>query len=199
MTTGESLLTIVIICGLIFGTYLITKKQKWRLVLKLFGVIILLSVVVASSIYAYNYYKNLPTEANSLAGLVLGMKEVDVTLKKGKPDTENTNDEGIKLIKYQDYTGNDEIMISISPTEGVTRVCSFKYSDEVFSLGKYDSYETIIKKLGEPPEKSINKAGTAMFVTYPQYNLAFGVSENEVELTCITAKDKISFYEEYSN
>src|SRR6056297_3095203 len=120
MTTGESLLLITTIGAIIYGLYLINKKQKWKLVLKIIGVIIFLSLIIAGGIYAYTYIKNMPTEADSLAGISLGMKEVDVTLLKGTPNDIDINDEGVKMITYQDYSGATEIFITIGQNDEVT-------------------------------------------------------------------------------
>ena len=199
MSTGESLIIIVILLGLGFGIYKIHQKKKWKLVGKFASVIIGIILLISAGFYINNVYKNRPQEVSSLAGISLGMKKVDVTVKKGKPDLENMNKEGETTLYYKGYSGIIKNVISLDSKNEVYRICSFEYSDEVFGLGVYDSLENIIKKLDEPQGKSINKDGTKMILTYPQYNVAFQIYEGNIDMTCVTTQEKISFFEEYLN
>ncbi|USN87862.1 MAG: hypothetical protein H6779_00240 [Candidatus Nomurabacteria bacterium] len=194
MTTGDSLITIAIIGGLIYGIRLIHNKKKWKLVGKILGGLILLGLLIGGGVYAYQTYSERPKEVTELAGISLGMKKVDVTLIKGQPSDE-IEFEGGSSLNYKDYSSF--LMVNWNTAEGVYRICSSKYSDEIFGLGKYNSYNDVVKKLGQPAEKSINTEGTRMIANYPDYNVAFGVNAGEVDMACVTSR-LITFIEEYN-
>lgn len=195
MTTGESLLTIVILFSIGFGLYKIHQKKMWKLVGKIVSIIIVITLLISVGFYIYKGYQDRPREVSSLGGISLGMKKVDVTIKKGKPDLERVGEEETTTLFYKDYLGT--LVLRLDYKGEVYRICSLEYHDKVFKLGKYDSIEQVTKKMGEPQEKSINKDGTLMLITYPQYNVAFQISEGVVNMTCVTTEEKISFIEEY--
>lgn len=200
MTTGESLFTIAILGALSYGIYLIHKKRKWKLMGKIAGVVVLISILISIGIYGYNVYKNRPTVQTELAGISIGMKKVDVTLIKGKPDKEDVSEEGVTTLMYTDYSGTLEMFVTLDAENNeVYRICSLEFYDEVFGLGEYDSLEKVTNKLGEAPEKSINADGTMMIITYPQYNVAFQIFEGDVNMTCVTTQEKMGYVEEYLN
>lgn len=199
MTTGESLFTIAILGVFSYGIYLIHKKRQWKLMGKIIGVAALISLLISAVVYGYNLYKDRPTIQTELADISLGMKKVDVTLVKGKPDSENISDEGVTTLQYKDYSGNLQLFINLDAENNeVYRICSLEFYDEVFGLGEYDSLEKVISKLGEPEARSINNDGTMMIVTYPQYNVAFQIHEGDVNMTCVTTQEKMGYVEEYS-
>lgn len=200
MTTGESLFTIVILGAFSYGIYLIHKKRKWKIMGKIAGVVVLISILISIGIYGYNVYKNRPTVQTELAGISIGMKKVDVTLIKGRPDKENVSEEGVTTLMYSDYSGTLEMFVTLdAENKEVYRICSLEFYDEVFGLGEYDSLERVTNKLGEAPEKSINADGTMMIITYPEYNVAFQIFEGDVNMTCVTTQEKVGYVEEYLN
>lgn len=180
------------------------KKKNWKDWVKLFfkGVWILIAIGIAWSILAsaYYWYQNQPREVNEIAGIQLGMKPVEVTLSKGKPDGEIVGHNNRLRYLYVDYSKNPELFIKFADSSGnggVISVCSFEYYDEVFGLGKYDSLEKVTNKLGKPTGTSISSDGTQQMITYDQYNVAFMLTENDVVQTCVTSEEKMRFVEEY--
>jgi hypothetical protein len=127
-------------------------------------------------------------------GISLGMKKVDVTLIKGKPTEEDEIENGITL-RYKDYSSSS--FLSINKIYGVYRICSTDYSDEIFGLGKYDTFDQMVKKLGEPTQKSINSEGTGMMANYTQYNVSYGINAGEIYMACLTSSP-MTFIKEYS-
>jgi hypothetical protein len=198
MNAGENIITILILSGIGFLFYKIHQKKKWKLLGKIILTIFVISLLISAGFYFYNRYENRPQEVNSLADISIGMKKVDVTIKKGKPDTEHVSEEGVLSLYYKDYSGTIKMFLNINSDNEVYRICSFQSSDNVLGLGKWDSLEEVIKKLGEPQEKSINKEGTSMIITYPQYNVAFEIIEGNVNMTCVTTQEKMGFTEEYT-
>ena len=60
MTFGTSIILIVVFGGVGFGIYKIHQKRKWKTVLKIVGVLILLGVLIAVGVYGYLWYQNRP-------------------------------------------------------------------------------------------------------------------------------------------
>ncbi len=197
MTTGESILTIAIFAGFSFGVYKIHQHKKWKLVLKILGVIILISLLVSAGIYGYWWYKNLPHEASTLGKVSLGMSPVEITLELGKPTNEFTDDEEQKRYVYKSY---DDILYHIifDENEKVSVVCTDEYYNQIFGLGVYNDEKKVIKKLGEPTNVSINEDGTQKFISYEQYKVSFGIEKGSVNTTCVTNSGKVSFAKEYN-
>lgn len=175
--------------------------KKWLSIgFKIVWLIILVPIVISSLVYAYQWYQELPSEVNGLAGISLGMKPVDVTLTKGKQSGEKVGDDGRLRYIYTDYSGNPELFIKFADSTGeggVVTICSYEYRDRVFDLGKLDSLSKVLNKLGEPTGKSISADGTRQLITYSQYRVAFIVAENRIEETCATSEEKMTFIEEY--
>ena len=199
MTIGDSIITIAIIGGIIYGIYLVTKKKKWKLIVKISGGLFLILTIAYGGFFLYQYQENKPKEATSLSGITLGMKKVDVTLAKGRPDKETLSGSGNLTFSYEDNYGQIEKFIFFDEDETVKRICSFEFFDEVFGLGEGDSYEKITNKLGEPAEKSINEDGTRMLVTYPQYNVGFELVKERVNFTCVTNEESLRYINEYND
>lgn len=173
-------------------------KRYSKLAVKILFILILIPVLISSAVGAYNWYQNLPSEVDELAGITLGMKPVDVTLVKGKPQDERID--GVLKYLYVDAYKSPKLYIKFADASGeagVLTICSYEYYDDVFGLGEYDSLNSVLEKLGQPTARSINSEGTEQIITYAQYNAAFVISQNQVEAACVTAEDKFSFKEEY--
>lgn len=174
-----------------------TKKKSsiWRRLLKVVLGFILLIVGISVIGFAYQWYKDLPREMDQLGSISLGMKPVDVTLELGKPSDEITNDEGNKGFIYNGYSGI-EYFIAFDENDTVRRICSENSYREVMGLGKYDSEEKIVNKLGKPSNTSVNVEGTRKFISFAKYNVSFEVEQGDVRLVCVTTTE-MSYADEY--
>jgi len=195
MSSGESLILIAVVSGLGYLVYHIHRKKKWKLLLKIAGVLVLIGIIIAASVFAYFWYINRPHEANKLGKISLGMSPVDVTLQLGKPSAELVDDDGGKRFVYSGYSAIDYLIKF--ENDSVAFVCTYQYLNEVFGLGVYDSEEKVLKKLGSPSNTSINKEGLTKFISYDKYKVSFGIERGEVDSVCVTKSGKVSFAEEY--
>ncbi|MCB9810405.1 zinc-ribbon domain-containing protein [Candidatus Nomurabacteria bacterium] len=174
-----------------------TKKKSsiWRRLLKVVLGFILLIVGISIIGFAYQWYKDLPREMDTLGSISLGMKPVDVTLELGKPNDERINDEGEKGYIYNGYSGIDYIIV-FDENDKVRRICSENSYREVMGLGKYDSEERIVNKLGKPSNTSVNAEGTRKFISYAKYNVTFEIEQGDARLVCVTTTE-MSYTDEY--
>ena len=92
MSTGEGILWATIILIVSAGLFFVTKKSKWRLIGKIFSVLVLLGLLVWSGVFLYLKFQERPRIQNSLFDIELGMLPVDVKLILGKPILEKERD-----------------------------------------------------------------------------------------------------------
>ena len=177
-----------------------TKRRKsvWKLLLKIVFIIIFIPVVISALTLTYQWYQDLPHPVNQLGSIKLGMKPVDVTLALGKPSQETTDYKNRVRYIYTDYGGKTQYLITFNEQTGASQICSEDYLNDVLGLGVYDDEKQVTNKLGEPSKVSINDEGLVKLISYSQYNIAFGIKEGDVSLTCVTDSE-MSFVEEYSN
>lgn len=197
MSLGTSILLIAIFGGILYAIYKINQKRKWKLVLKISAVIVLLIVVISAGIWGYYWYQDRPHVASTLGKVSLGMSPVEVTLELGKPTEEIIDEENQKRYLYKDYSGLRYIIV-FDQVDKASLICTEEYYYEIFGLGVYDSEEKIIKKLGEPTNVSINESGTSKFISYSQYKVAFDIEKGDVKTTCVTESGQVTFSNEYT-
>lgn len=173
------------------------RKSIWKLLLKIVFIVILIPILIGALTLAYQWYQDLPRPVSQLGPIKLGMKPVDVTLSLGKPTEETTDYKGRERYIYKDYSGTTEYLISFDKDQGVSQVCTEDYYNDVFGLGVYDREKNVTDKLGQPTKTSINKEGLVKLISYRQYNVAFGIKEGSVALTCISSSGEVTFAEEY--
>lgn len=139
-----------------------------------------------------------PNQISEFLGISLGADRVDVTLLKGNPTDEIKRENSTRLI-YKDVAGLIESVVDLDENNKVKRICTEEFMYKVYDLGEYSTLQQVQSTLGEAPEVSISSDGTMMITTYPERNVAFVFSRNQVTTTCVTSEDKISFTEEYQN
>lgn len=204
MSLGTSLIWIAVLALLVYGIRLITKKKKWRLVIKVIAVLILLGILIGLGVWGWSVYKDRPQPVDTLGSISLGMTPIDVTLAVGKPTQEilpNELDTSRRYI-YEGYGGDLKYTIKFSgsdetPVDVVQVVCTGDYMNEVFGLGKYDSEKDVIKKLGSPSNQSIRADGLAKMISYEKWNVAFEIQQGDVTKTCISSSGKVTYLKEY--
>ena len=175
-----------------------TRKSIWRIILKVVLILILVPIVISALTLTYQWYQDLPHPVNQLGSIKLGMKPVEVTLALGKPSQETTDYKNRVRYVYTDYGGKTRYLITFNEQTGASQVCSEDYSNDVLGLGVYDDEKQVTNKLGEPSKVSINEEGLMKLISYSQYNIAFGIKEGDVSLTCVTDSE-MSFVDEYAN
>lgn len=174
------------------------RKSIWKIIVKIILILILVPIVISAVTLTYQWYQDLPHPVNQLGSIKLGMKPVEVTLALGKPSQETTDYKNRVRYVYTDYGGKTRYLITFNEQTGASQVCSEDYSNDVLGLGVYDDEKQVTNKLGEPSKVSINEEGLMKLISYSQYNIAFGIKEGDVSLTCVTDSE-MSFVDEYGN
>ncbi len=162
--------------------------------------LVLICIVLASSVASYEWYRNLPREVDRLDSIALGMKPVEVTLEKGKPETDSVGTDSNRRFVYKNSYDSNETLVRFADQTGeagVITICSSGTYQYVLGISKYDSLEKVIDKLGTSFEKSIDDEGVRQAITYPQYNAAFIIRKGEVEIVCVTSQKRLAFTSEY--
>jgi len=181
-------------------TVKVPKKgfKKWLSIgIKIVWLIILVPVVISALVYAYQWYEELPREANKLGLIEVGMKPVEVTLELGKPDTENRNSETNNLYYiYSKYGSDLDYYVVFDDEERVRRICTMDTYKEVMGLGVYDSEEKVLSKYGQPSKVSVNSEGTRKTISFSEYRVAFEVEKNKVRIACVTTTE-MTYSDEY--
>lgn len=172
------------------------RKSIWKILLKIILILILVPIVISALTLTYQWYQDLPHSVNQLGSIKLGMKPVEVTLALGKPSQETTDYKNRVRYIYTDYGGKTRYLITFNEQTGASQICSEDYSNDVLGLGVYDDERQVTNKLGEPSKVSINEEGLMKLISYSEYNIAFGIKEGDVSLTCVTDSE-MSFVDEY--
>jgi len=175
-----------------------TGSKKWvSFGVKIVFLIIFVITVINGVAYTYQWYKELPREANQLGVIEIGMKPVEVTLKLGKPENESRSNETNHLsYTYFKYNNELEYYIVFDDNERVRRICTMDVYKNIMGLSVYDSEEKILSKLGQPSKTSVNNEGTRKVISFFEYNLAFEIERNRVRFVCVTTTE-MSYTDEY--
>ena len=203
MTIGEGILWSTLILVAFASILLLTKHKRWRAFFKGFGIFVVVCALIAIAIWAYYKYEERPQLMTSLNGINLGMKEVDITLTKGKPDEvskiEPATDGFKKWLVYKSYDDSYTYVILRGPKDSMvaTNICDSGGYGRVLGFGKYSSEKDIVKKLGEPSNISINEEGTEKILSYPKWNAAFEFEKGNVKTVCVTDRPNVRYSTEY--
>lgn len=206
MSLGTSLFLIVLLGFIFYGLIQITKKKKWRLVGKVFAVLVLINVIVGLVVWGWYAYKGRLQPVSELGGVSLGMTPLDVTLALGKPTrqlSQNVLDTSRRYI-YENYDGSIKYSIKFSgseenPSDVAQVICSSDSTREIFGLGKYDSEIDVVKKLGPPSNQSIRADGLAKMISYEKWRVAFEIKQGAVSTVCVTSNGKVTYLQEYTS
>lgn len=203
MTIGEGIFWSTIVIVMFVSIVLLSKYGKWKTFFKCFSVLLGLGGAISLGVWGFLQYENRPQKMDSLNGIHLGMSEVDVTLAKGEPDDQSefdpTPDGFRKFLLYgnfkESYTyailrGSKESMI-------VTDVCDKGGYGRVLGFSKYSSEKSLIEKLGEPSNISINDKGTEKILSFEQWNAAFEIAKGSVIKVCVTSRPQMRYSTEF--
>lgn len=151
---------------------------------KLFG--IGLVVLAFASLFAYMRF----TPATALEDMELGMSDVEVTLKYGRPaDRTELSDTGrVKTMTFYGSPGNyTEILLQTAGTSfKAYQICSTHYHASSKGIDYGSSKKDVIRRLGEPTYVSISPDGTRKMANFGHSNLAFEFYRDKIELYCVS-------------
>lgn len=203
MTIGEGIFWSTIVIVVFVSIVLLSKYGKWKIFFKCFSVLLGLGGVISLGVWAFSKYENRPQKMNSLNGIHLGMSLVDVTLAKGKPDDESdfdpTPDGFRKFLLYGNFQDSYTYAILRGPKESmiVTDVCDKGGYGRVLGFSKFSSEQSIVEKLGEPSNISINEKGTEKILSFEQWNAAFEIAKGSVVKVCVTSWPQMRYSKEF--
>ncbi len=196
MTIGDSLLTIFIILVIGFSIYIISKKKKWKIVLRVMGIIISLIILAGAGFHGYWWLKNIPGEASSLGKISLNMTPVEVKLILGSPNRINFYSSGVthgEVYTYNTYLSSADYIIRFNDKKKVSVICTESYKNKIFGIGVYDKEKKVIKKLGKPTNTSINERGTQKYISYKDNKVSFRIEKETVKSVCVASSGKVVF------
>ena len=214
MSLGDGILYSTILILLAAGIYQVTTFKKWKLVGKVFAVLVLIGVVVAAGFWGWIRYQDRPQISTELAGIQLGMSQLDVRLVLGEPDENLPPNPFLDLIPdsppYESswyyvpkFDGGRTLLISFVGDSAENSTASFicqRYgSGVVAGVSRFYSEQMIIDKLGEPTHISIHYKGTSKYISYEQWKAAFEIEQKRVRKICVTESGKVTYDIEYSD
>lgn len=215
MTLGDGILWSTVLILLAAGMYQISIRKKWKLVGKVFGVVILIGAVIGGGVWGWFKYQGRPYIAEELAGIRFGMTQLEVQLAMGEPEislpvrgSEDSDPElGRRYGHFWVYGGTDgvERVLTIrfygdAPEElGAAIVCERDGFNKVLGIGRFNSEKTVIDKLGEPTSVSIDSEGLKKYISYEQWGVAYEIEQRKVRRYCIIESGPMTYYTEYGD
>lgn len=208
MTLGEGIFWSTVLILLAAAIYQISIRKKWKLVGKVFGILIVIGAVIGGGFWGWLTYQTRPVVVTELAGLRLGMSPVEVTLLKGEPNFkgDNTKDESAteyeshyfyfgeghgKGMLFIEFTGENQAAVKVS------EIChSYRFS-KLLGISMNRSETEVIRKLGKPTHESIAADGLSKYISYEQWKVAYQISEGKVNMLCVSESGKVTKTEEY--
>lgn len=133
------------------------------------------------------------------------MTQLDVKLLKGAPTGESERSEheeggarfrlgwsygdsqsigGVLIVLFNGDT-RDDVEVSI--------VCERGGYSKLLGLGRFDTEEEVIEKLGPPSSESINSEGLRKLISYKRWNAAYEITRGSVQEVCVTASGKVRY------
>lgn len=209
MTLGEGIFWSTVLILIAFFLYQISVKKKWKTVGKVFVILVLVGVLIGGGFWGWNVYELRPRIMDELDGIRFGMSPLEVKLVKGAPTregevVEREKDAGEKFKMTWIYKQNEfcnTLLIIFSGNERnalrASIICDDDIYSKIFGLNKYDSEETVIKKLGIPSHESIHSDGLQKAISYEQWKVGFEIEKGNVTRVCVSESGKLTFANEY--
>jgi hypothetical protein len=144
---------------------------------------------------------------STLGGIRLGMSPLEVKLAKGNPTREDTNvgkDKEPRLgWLFGSDSGGDQIVVIFSgaspDTQRVDIVCQRGGYESLLGLGRFNSEQDVVSRLGAPTATSVNSEGLAKLISFKAYNVAFEITRGQVSELCVTASGHVSYIDEHAS
>ena len=204
MTVGDGVFSSTILLLLGLAVYQISTRGKWRTVGKLMAALVLAGALVGTGLWRWSVYANRPRAATELNGIRLGMTLIDVSLAKGKADSEqvDTSDPNNIGLTWGFGATNEErtLVIFVGPTKEsvhVKIVCQNGSYASLLGLGMYSTESAVIDRLGSPTRTSIKADGLGKVLSFKGYNAAYELTKGQVAEVCITSTGEVTYSLEY--
>lgn len=134
-----------------------------------------------------------PVFVSEYDDIAIGMTPIEVTLLKGKPDSEQEATLIVDFWKqsftYSGYRSKVWVFFEgqTQETLSVWRVCEAGPSprNEVIGIAGGDREESVIRHLGAPDKESIDFRGLRKSSIFSKYNLVIGFEKAKVDSICV--------------
>lgn len=208
MTLGDGILWSTVLALLAAGIYALSVRKKWKVFGKVLAVLILIGCLIGGGFWGYLEWQDRPYVVDEFESIRLGMRPVDVTILKGKPQDDTNHAEKSEKGDYYtlsymfdvdpDADGFLYVAFRGSTAEelAVRRVCRKGGYGDLLGFGEYSRETDIVDKLGKPTSVSIRDTGLAKFINYGQWNVAYQIQEGRARVLCMTTAP-ITFIDEY--
>ncbi|MEX2259821.1 MAG: hypothetical protein WD672_14035 [Woeseia sp.] len=198
MTLGDGIFRATVVIVLAGAVYQISVREKWTLVGKIVGVLILTGAIIGGGVWGWFSYRDRPYVVEEFAGIRLGMRPVDVTIAKGEASGEQDLSEGEnkeKLRVVWIYRSDDSgptvfVIFDGSKREEmvVTRICQRKGYRNLLGVDMYMSEKEVVQELGESSHERINDNQLSKWLSYERWNVAYLVQAGKVDTMCVTGR-----------
>lgn len=195
--TAIFLSSVVLAITLLFA---VTKDRwNWRRVsVWLIAIGVAIPLLSIGGLFVYSWYEGRPTPQAVFWDISIGATQSDVKFLKGEPVS--VDEDGI----WRYDVGSDfKSVYSIRFNDGHVRQVTFLSNEKLFGpyllgITSGSSYQEIIDRLGQPSNVSVSSDDLRRWLSYPKYNVAFGLQENRVQAYAIydTKLGPIRFKEE---
>jgi len=185
--------------GMIALYWLTRDTWKWkRLVIYLFGGVVVLLAIVGGGIYLYSLYSDRAVPQESLAGIKLGMTENDVRFLKGEPNyfapdhlkkyelmMVHLSDSGLGLLTYF----ADGKVVAVIADLGTGSKADLPLPR---GMESYDKQDEIQRKFGIPTSILESSNGVTRRLVYPDYNIWFDVTKDGITALGVNTTSKFT-------
>jgi len=137
---------------------------------------------------------------DTLDGVKLGMSQLDVQLAKGKPTDSEVDDDGDAISVYSTSEGVFMLIVFRGDKPDQLKaavVCEHGGYSTLLGLGKNNSEQDVLKKLGPPTSTSVHAAGLSKLISYAPYKVGYEIEKGQVQEVCISSTGKVSYGTEY--
>jgi hypothetical protein len=215
MSTGEGIVASTALLIATFFIWQITLHQKWKIVGKWVAITTATGLLVGTGLWQWksryghvqaSAISQLPEAQTELGDIRLNSTQLDLKLKKGKPNqiSESTENDGRAAWKYSSRFRDDPELTVIFDKDNeaknqslVAIICAEGGALSLLGIKEFANEASIRTKLGDPTDISIRIDGLAKMISYKQWNAAFQLEEDSVRAVCISNSGKVRFGEEY--
>lgn len=213
MSLGEGILWSTILILLAAGIYLVTSRKKWKLVGKVFAVLVLIGAVIGGGIWGWASYRSRPVVVQELYGVRIGMTPLEIKLTKGKPHivfpdalTEPTEEQMQSLpwwVIKENPDSRDYLTVGFAKGGEsdfyVDEICQRNSILHVLGFAEGDSESEVIDRLGEPSYISISADGLSKYISYERWKVTYEIEKGEVSAICISESGRLAYDPEYGD
>ena len=103
------------------------------------------------------------------------------------------------LLKPSEYS-DDSLVIFYGDGKDSLRasiVCERGGYNRLLGLGRFNTEQQVIAKLGRPTSESVHSNGLFKLISFKRWNVAYEIQKGEVTEWCVTNSGSVAYTEEY--